>query len=202
MVKPAGEASKVIARALEQFEEISVDSKLNELEKLLSRLTTTKTGYGRICVLTDYVATLFDLSAELEDRSMNCLLLYGAMSAEDRHRSLMSFANGKGILLACRVTLPLIQAFVSLLPVRACGLKALLSMYRRDTRAGHLVAQEKRRRGTLRSVHVSTNWTLSTHGNFFVARSPSLVVGWPVENFVGLLRRQICNSIVGQSAAA
>jgi SNF2 family DNA or RNA helicase len=94
------EASEVIARALEQFEEITVDSKLNELGKLLSRLTKTKTGSPRICVLTAYVATLFYLAADIEDRNMNCLRLHGSMSVEDRHRSLMSFGNAEGILLA------------------------------------------------------------------------------------------------------
>jgi superfamily II DNA/RNA helicase len=98
----AAEALRVIARTSELFEAITVDSKLNELAKLLSHLTDMKTGSQRICVMTDYVATLFYLSADFEDRSMNCILLYGAMSAEDRHRSLKSFANAKGILLATR----------------------------------------------------------------------------------------------------
>jgi hypothetical protein len=101
----AAEASRLIARALEQFEDITVDPKLNELAKLLSNLTKTKTGSRRICVLTDFVATLFYLSADIEDRSMNCFPLYGAMSAEDRHLSLMSFANAKGILLATRAAI-------------------------------------------------------------------------------------------------
>jgi superfamily II DNA or RNA helicase len=94
------EAARLAIEALKHIEEISVDSKLNALRKLLSALTETEMGLRRICVLTDYVATLFYLAADIEDCGMGWLLMRGAMSVEDRHRSLTSFRNAEGILLA------------------------------------------------------------------------------------------------------
>jgi Helicase conserved C-terminal domain len=92
------EATIVAEQALARIDEISSDSKLSAFWEVLRPLAAT--GSQRICVLTDYQATLFYLAAEIEGRSMNCMLLHGGMNAEDRKRSLESFANKEGILVA------------------------------------------------------------------------------------------------------
>jgi hypothetical protein len=97
-------ATRVIEQALKQVDEISIDSKFNAFWELLSRLV--QSGSKRICVLTDYLATLFYLSAAIETSGMHSLLLHSEIvTAEDHEKTLMSFANGDGILVATRASL-------------------------------------------------------------------------------------------------
>src|SRR5208282_2761860 len=56
-----------IARgALQAIEAIGTDSKLGVLGELLSHLSEPKRPARRICILTEYLATLYYLSAEIE----------------------------------------------------------------------------------------------------------------------------------------
>jgi hypothetical protein len=96
--------ARVVKQALRQVDEISIDSKFNAFWELLSRLV--QSGSKRICILTDYLATLFYLSAAIETGGMHSLLLHGEIvTAEDYEKTLMSFANGDGILVATRASL-------------------------------------------------------------------------------------------------
>jgi superfamily II DNA or RNA helicase len=97
------ELARVAGQALARIDEISSDSKLNAFWKVLGPLTSAKSK--RICVLTDYRATLFYLAADIESRNMNCVLLHGGMSTENRKQSLMSFANEERILVATRAAI-------------------------------------------------------------------------------------------------
>jgi hypothetical protein len=92
-----GEAASIVGRALEQVDRISVDSKLNAFGELLSRLVGKP---RRVCVLTEYLATLFYLTAEIEGRGMNHVMLHGGMSIEGRQHSLTSFTESEGFLVA------------------------------------------------------------------------------------------------------
>jgi superfamily II DNA/RNA helicase len=53
----------------------------------------------RICVCTQFVDTLYYLSAEIEGHDMTCQLLYGEMGAADRHHSLKVSSEGQKILV-------------------------------------------------------------------------------------------------------
>ncbi len=79
----AAKAAEIGAGALQQIEDAEVDSKLRTFAQLLSDLTAMKTPSRRICVVTDYRASLYYLAAEIEGRAMTCQLLHGDMGNED-----------------------------------------------------------------------------------------------------------------------
>ena len=82
-----------LATALQKIETITANSKLVAFGQLLDQLNEGAPSYRRICVLTDYLATLYYLAAEIESRGMTYQLVHSAMSAEDRHGSLARFVN-------------------------------------------------------------------------------------------------------------
>ena len=91
--------SEIATRILQDIEEIGEDSKLDAFGRLLNELET-KMPLGRICVLTQYLGTLYYLAAEIEGRGMAFQLLHGGMSPEDRHKSLRLFLDSEVILVA------------------------------------------------------------------------------------------------------
>jgi Helicase conserved C-terminal domain len=101
----ANKAPEEIGRVLEEIEEIATDSKLDKFCKLLSCILETQSPTRRICVVTDYTATLFYLAAGIEALGITCLILNGAMNDVDRHRALHSFSNSPGVLVATRAVL-------------------------------------------------------------------------------------------------
>jgi superfamily II DNA or RNA helicase len=88
-----------VYRALQETEAIANDSKLTALGGLLDGLTAAGTQ-RRICVFTEYLATLHYLAADVEGRGLFYRLLHGGMNSEDRLRSLAEFAEDGGVLLA------------------------------------------------------------------------------------------------------
>lgn len=86
--------------ALQEIDLIDSDSKLDVFSGLLTSLSAAKKPAGRICVLTQYVSTLYYLATEVEGRGIPCLRLHGGMGAEDRDRSLSMFSNEGGVLVA------------------------------------------------------------------------------------------------------
>lgn len=90
----------IAARALQEIESITDDSKLAAFASVLTQLKEMKTLPPRICVLTDFRATLYYLAAEIEGRGRECYVLHGGMQAEERIQSLMPFTNAGGILVA------------------------------------------------------------------------------------------------------
>jgi hypothetical protein len=97
------EASQIARQALEHIEKISIDSKLDELTALIRRITETKTSSQRICIVTNYFATLWYLNAHLEFEGIHNVLLCGdVLTVEDYNRSLAAFANGEGVLVTTR----------------------------------------------------------------------------------------------------
>ncbi len=67
---------------------------------LLSHFNESGMPSRRICVLTEYLGTLYYVAAEIEGLGLSCHVLNGGMNAEDRHRSLRLFSTTEGILLA------------------------------------------------------------------------------------------------------
>jgi superfamily II DNA or RNA helicase len=98
----AEKASGFAARALQEIEAISGDSKLDAFGRLLSDLNEEKMPFRRIYVITQFVGTLYYLAAEIEGRGMACQLLHGGLGAEDRHKSLTLFLDS-GVILAATI---------------------------------------------------------------------------------------------------
>ncbi len=102
----AAEALQIARRTLEQIEKLSVDTKLVELTKLIRQIMETKISTQRICVVTNYFATLWYLNAHLEFEGIhNVLLCADALTAEDWKRSLATFAKGGAILVATKAAI-------------------------------------------------------------------------------------------------
>jgi SNF2 family DNA or RNA helicase len=97
--------ARIAAHALQEMETITADSKLGAFGQLLNQLNERAPSYRRICVFTDYLATLYYLAAEIEGRGMAYELVHGAMSTEARHGSLARFVTESGILVATRAAL-------------------------------------------------------------------------------------------------
>ena len=97
-----GEANiaEVARCALTQMEGIGGDSKLRAFDDLLTQLNDVEMPSRRICVLTNYLGTLYYLAAEIEDRGNACHLLHGGMGTAERHDALSQFVGAGGILVA------------------------------------------------------------------------------------------------------
>jgi len=96
------ESGLIASRALDALEASGSDSKAAALATLLKYIDTVKISSTRVCVLTEYVATLFYLAAEIESRGGTCHVFHGGMPAEERLRTLAMFASEGGILVATR----------------------------------------------------------------------------------------------------
>jgi superfamily II DNA or RNA helicase len=93
-----------VYRALHETEVITNDSKLTAVGGLLDRLA----GAGaetRICVFTEYLATLHYLAADVENRGLVYRVLHGGMNSEDRLRSLTEFTEDGGVLMTTRAVM-------------------------------------------------------------------------------------------------
>ena len=101
----AEKATGIVARALQDIDAIGVDSKLSALGALLIYLSQENTPPCRICLLTDYVANIFYLAAEIEGRGMVCQLLHGGMVPRDRCHSLELFSREGSILIGTRAVM-------------------------------------------------------------------------------------------------
>jgi superfamily II DNA or RNA helicase len=85
---------------LQEIEHIDVDSKLAALVALLKQIKASETTSLRICVLTDFKATLYYVASEVESHGTRFQLLHGAMRSDERHKSLQVFSNEGDVLLA------------------------------------------------------------------------------------------------------
>jgi superfamily II DNA/RNA helicase len=92
-----------IVQVLKSIDGLTVDSKLEAFGQLLGDLLDTKGP--RICILTDYLATLFYLAAEIEGRGIKCTFLHGGMSVDERKRALNSLATAEATLVATRAAI-------------------------------------------------------------------------------------------------
>jgi hypothetical protein len=101
----ANQTSPAIEEVIEAIDDLAADSKLAAFGELLGRLLDTKGPSRRIYVLTDYLATLYYLAAEIEERDMKCMLLHGGMSVDERKRALSSLATVEAILVATRAAI-------------------------------------------------------------------------------------------------
>ena len=96
----AEKVAGIAAGALQAIEGISIDSKLKAFGDMVAGFSKAKGPLRRICVLTQYLGTLYYLATEIESRGMGCQLLHGTMRAEDRLRSLELFSEERTILVA------------------------------------------------------------------------------------------------------
>jgi superfamily II DNA or RNA helicase len=96
----SGTVAEIARRALQQIEEIDGDSKLKAFVELLAQLNKVGMPSRRICVLTNYLGTLYYLAAAIEDQGRQCQLLHGGMSAEERQAVLAQISDTGTILIA------------------------------------------------------------------------------------------------------
>jgi hypothetical protein len=98
----AKEAIISALQALQQVEELPSDSKLDAFGKRLDQIIAERGSAGRICVLTEYLASMFYLAADMEGRGIPCHEVHGEMGAEDRDRVLESLSRFGGVLVTTR----------------------------------------------------------------------------------------------------
>jgi superfamily II DNA or RNA helicase len=135
----------IAVHALQEIEAIGGDSKLSALQGLLSDLSEVKMPERRICVLTQFVGTLYYLAAEIEGLGMAYQLLHGGMNAEDRLRSLALFSDGENILVSTAaimaegIALPEVTDLILYdIPDRKIALQQLLGRFDRFGRRSQL----------------------------------------------------------------
>ena len=93
-------AFRTFNRALQEIDEIVNDSKLSAFSEILDHLEEENMPVRRICVLTEYMGTLYYLAAEIEGRGLQCQLLHGEMSTEERFRTQTVLSTGGKTLVA------------------------------------------------------------------------------------------------------
>jgi superfamily II DNA or RNA helicase len=170
--------AEIAKRALRQMEEIGGDSKLNAFGKLLGHINEGGMPFGRICVVTEYLDTLYYLGAEIEDRGIVCQLLHGDMAAEDRRRAWAMFDSDAGILVATTVGIAEAHNFAAVtdlvlydLPRSKIALQQVLGRFDRFGRQSRL--------------------------NVHVLKPSNFPHGFPTESF-GLLQELLGSSHKGQ----
>lgn len=101
------EVLRIASQALDLLEAAGSDSKLGALVALLGHIEALKAQSTRICVLTEYVSTLFYLGAEIESLGKTSYPYHGGMTAESRQNCLARFYAGVsgGILTATRAAM-------------------------------------------------------------------------------------------------
>ena len=105
----AEEVSATIERALQQLEEVKVDSKLGAFSKLFADRFQRSDPAPKAVILTEFTATLFYLAADLEEHKNYPLLVHGGLTFDERARALYEFSSVGGILI---VTKAMIQTGV------------------------------------------------------------------------------------------
>lgn len=101
----AEKAAAIAVRLVQEIEGLGSDSKLSAFGALLNRIEAPKAASTRICVFTEFAATLFYVAAEVENLGSASRLLHGRMSNEDRQSALTKFSGDGGILMATRAAL-------------------------------------------------------------------------------------------------
>ena len=97
--------ARVAEKALHKIEASTSDSKLKAFGELLTGIHGPNAPSRQVVVLTDFVATLFYLAADIEGRGMACQLLHGSMGFEERVRSLELSSTEGGTLVATRAVI-------------------------------------------------------------------------------------------------
>ena len=104
-IRNSEEVARVAEKALHKIEASTSDSKLKAFGELLTGIHGPNAPSRQVVVLTDFVATLFYLAADIEGRGMACQLLHGSMGFEERVRSLELSSTEGGTLVATRAVI-------------------------------------------------------------------------------------------------
>jgi superfamily II DNA/RNA helicase len=89
----------LVDRALQQIESNHTDAKLAAFAALIERLHGEEGRDRRVCVVTNYIATLYYLAAEFEGRNIQYHTFHGRMTPDTHGSALDSFCREGGILL-------------------------------------------------------------------------------------------------------
>jgi superfamily II DNA or RNA helicase len=87
----------IAAGALQVLDAVRDDSKLAAFAVLLRRLKEAVPP-RLTCVVTDYMATLYYLAAEIENLGVTCRLFHGGMGPEERHQAVAQHISEGGVL--------------------------------------------------------------------------------------------------------
>lgn len=85
---------------LAELEALSEDSKLKAFFDKMNTMLVDESVLRKICVVTDYRATLGYLQAQLEEITANLSVLHGAILPEERISNVRRFRQEGGVLLA------------------------------------------------------------------------------------------------------
>lgn len=91
--RPSPQAMSLVHKALEAIDAIGPDSKLSAFICLIHHLRESRERATRVCVLTDYLGTMYYLAAEIESLGLECHVVHGGMTTEERH-SVLSMTSG------------------------------------------------------------------------------------------------------------
>jgi len=100
--KLTAEATDTVRKALLAIEMVTQDSKLSAFMSLLSHFRQGGPADKRVCVLTYYVSTMYYLAAEMEAAGVECQLVHGGMSGDERQAVLRT--PHAGIYVATRAS--------------------------------------------------------------------------------------------------
>ncbi len=89
-----------MGQAILELEDLQRDSKLVAFSQLLDKIIGSSQQDSRVCVITEYVDTLYYLAADLEERGLEHLTLHGGVRDEEREKSFRRFVDTGGILVA------------------------------------------------------------------------------------------------------
>jgi superfamily II DNA/RNA helicase len=98
----AEKAAELAVRALERMEKVGNDSKLAAFVDFVRGIDAVKEPHRRICVLTDYLSTLFYLATAMENTGTVCHVFHDGMNTDSRQSTLAEYSTNGGILTATR----------------------------------------------------------------------------------------------------
>lgn len=91
--RPSTQALSLVEKTLESIDALGPDSKLSAFIALIHHLRKSSERATRVCVLTDYLGTMYYLAAEMEALGLECHVVHGGMTTEERH-SALSMTSG------------------------------------------------------------------------------------------------------------
>ncbi len=153
--EPTREQVSQRARSLlQQIEEAGTDSKAEAFGRRMAEVLAMGINPREVAVLTNYVATLYYLSAELDGLGIPCMLLHGGMDHLERQEALRRFYEEDKVLIATNammfdgINLCTIKSLIFYdLPNGSAALQQVIGRFhrfgRREQLDIHVLAQSK-----------------------------------------------------------
>ena len=101
----ARDQRKLVEELLDAIETIGTDSKLSAFDSLMNQFTSRNHVAAKVCIVTEYVSTLYYLVAEVERLGRVCRMLHRELPYERRREALHAVSLQEGILVATQQTM-------------------------------------------------------------------------------------------------